>query len=160
MAAYEAQFSLNTQGPAEKLGLFVRYVRSPPVLAMSISSLVEQLGSAESAIGLYRLVESIDKIVLKRLEEEGARATATRTGLIQLKERISILLDQDFYPCKWSDHEAALLAISAAFPPLLFTLEGHGAERTDVYRKYFKGGRLQYAPAKLVFPDYDEKALK
>ena len=62
--------------------------------------------------------------------------------------------------CKWYDHEKELLEFSKKYPSVLFILEGEGEESGDIWKKYFKNGKAQYAKAKLIFEEYDEKKLK
>ncbi|MCY9052493.1 hypothetical protein MOE90_02145 [Bacillus spizizenii] len=61
---------------------------------------------------------------------------------------------------KWYDHEDDMKDISKAFPEALFTLNGDGEESGDVWRKYFKNGKMQTCRAGIVFDEYDEKELR
>ncbi|MCY8191473.1 hypothetical protein MOC62_07625 [Bacillus spizizenii] len=61
---------------------------------------------------------------------------------------------------KWYDHEDDMKDISKDFPEALFTLNGDGEESGDVWRKYFKNGKMQTCRARIVFDDYDEKELR
>lgn len=58
--------------------------------------------------------------------------------------------------CKWYTHEDDMVALSQAFPGVLFTLTGEGEEAGDLWRKYFLNGRKQIAKAKI---EYDEPTL-
>jgi hypothetical protein len=60
----------------------------------------------------------------------------------------------------WYDHEEDMVKLSAKFPEILFELEGTGEQAMDLWVKYFKGGKIQRAPAQITFPDFDEKLLE
>lgn len=62
--------------------------------------------------------------------------------------------------CKWYDHEQDLLEFSEKHPDTLFLLEGEGEEAGDIWKTYFKNGKMQTTRAKLVFEEYDESKLK
>ncbi|HBU90253.1 MAG TPA: hypothetical protein DEB53_03445 [Bacillus pumilus] len=61
---------------------------------------------------------------------------------------------------KWYGHEVDMRAVSRQFPDVLITLTGEGEDSGDMWRKYFKGGKMQECPAKITFDDYDEKELR
>lgn len=60
---------------------------------------------------------------------------------------------------KWYDHEDAMRKLSTKYPEFLFSLSGEGEETGDIWRKYFKGGKMQRADAVIAFEEYDEKKL-
>jgi hypothetical protein len=62
--------------------------------------------------------------------------------------------------CKWYDYEEDMKALSKEFPDALFELSGEGEESGDIWNAYFKNGKWQRCPAKIVFEPYNEKALK
>ena len=59
----------------------------------------------------------------------------------------------------WYAHEEDMRELSAQFPNALFALEGHGEEWDDHWIKYFQGGKMQYCPGEIVYPDFDESKL-
>ncbi len=61
---------------------------------------------------------------------------------------------------RWYEHEEELGRISAEFPDLLFCLHGEGDEATDIWDKYFKGGKIQRCPAVITIADFDESLLE
>ena len=60
---------------------------------------------------------------------------------------------------KWYDHEHDMKDISKIYPETTFLLEGQGEESGDIWRKYFKNGKMQVCKAKIVFPAFDESKL-
>ena len=70
-------------------------------------------------------------------------------------------IDGDSYDSyKWYDHELDMKEVSKGFPGVLFTLKGEGEEAGDLWVKYFKDGKMQSCPAKIVFDSYDESKLR
>lgn len=61
---------------------------------------------------------------------------------------------------QWYDHEQQIREFSKEFPDTLFILEGEGDDSGDIWRKYFKNGKMQYCPAIISFDEYNEKELK
>lgn len=55
--------------------------------------------------------------------------------------------------CKWYEHEEEMVSISEQFPTILFILSGEGEESGDIWRKYFKNGKVQVAEAKITFDE-------
>lgn len=60
---------------------------------------------------------------------------------------------------KWYDHEKDMRTISRKYPEVTFILSGEGEESGDIWKKYFKNGRMFVAKARIVFPEYDESKL-
>lgn len=60
---------------------------------------------------------------------------------------------------QWRTCEDDMRKLSAAAPDHLFTLSGSGEDDGDQWRKYFKGGRMQEARAKITFDEFDESKL-
>lgn len=60
---------------------------------------------------------------------------------------------------KWYDHENDLRRISAIFPDALFTLDGEGEASDDIWREYYKNGKMQRCPARIEYDEYDENKL-
>ena len=71
---------------------------------------------------------------------------------------IEDLIESDMM--KWYDHEEDMCELSKLFPNILFTLEGFGEEQGDIWREYFYNGKFQYAPATIIFDEFDENKLK
>ena len=64
------------------------------------------------------------------------------------------------HSCKWYEHDEHMLALSTRFPMVVFTLDGDGEERGDVWRKYYCAGKSQDANAKVVYEEFDPEKLK
>lgn len=60
---------------------------------------------------------------------------------------------------KWYSHEDDMRAISKEYPGVVFILSGEGEESGDIWRKYFCEGKMQTAPAKVTFEDFDPEKL-
>lgn len=61
---------------------------------------------------------------------------------------------------KWYDHEEELKSFSKNYPDVIFTLKGEGEQPGDIWKKYFKNGKVQIANAQIIFKDFDESKLK
>jgi hypothetical protein len=62
--------------------------------------------------------------------------------------------------CKWYEHEADMHFLSLRYPEITFLLSGEGEESGDVWKKYFKNGKMQHCPAVITFAKYNEAKLK
>lgn len=61
---------------------------------------------------------------------------------------------------KWYEHERDMLKLSKDFPNVIFILKGEGEDAGDIWYKYFKNGKVQRAPGKITFDEYDESKLE
>lgn len=59
----------------------------------------------------------------------------------------------------WYEHEEDMKKFSEKYPTLLFTLHGTGEETGDLWRAYFKNGKVQNCPAIITFDPYDKSKL-
>lgn len=62
--------------------------------------------------------------------------------------------------CEWDDHEKLLKYLSKKRPKHLYILQADGESNGDMWIKYFKGGKMQFAPAEIIFPEFDGRKLK
>ena len=60
---------------------------------------------------------------------------------------------------KWYEHEKDLRAFSKKHPDVLFILSGEGEEGGDLWREYYKAGKMQRCKAKISYDDYQEGLL-
>lgn len=70
------------------------------------------------------------------------------------------LFDEGSEPTKWYDHEDDMKEFSRMFPNLVFELSGEGEESGDIWKKYFRDGKMQKCEAKIIFDSFDETKLK
>lgn len=63
-------------------------------------------------------------------------------------------------PCKWYDNADDMKAFSLRFPDVLFILRGEGEEAGDIWVKYFKNGKMQFAQAVITIPSFDPLELR
>ncbi|MBG9520248.1 MULTISPECIES: hypothetical protein [Bacillus cereus group] len=60
---------------------------------------------------------------------------------------------------KWYNHETEMSAISRLYPDVIFELSGEGEGSGDLWRDYYKNGKIQRCPAKITYDEYDESKL-
>ncbi len=61
--------------------------------------------------------------------------------------------------CKWYGFENDMRVLSAQFPAVLFTLEGEGSDKSDIWKAYFLRGKMQMCEAKITFDEFDVQKL-
>ena len=61
---------------------------------------------------------------------------------------------------KWYEHDEDMKAVSLLFPGVLFELSGEGEESGDLWRTYYKDGKMQHSPANTSYPPYNEALLR
>jgi len=80
---------------------------------------------------------------------------------IAVKRLIEIVGYNPLYEsCKWYEHEQDMVRLSSEFPQILFTLEGEGEDNHDIWKKYFKKGKIQICTATIIFEEFHETMLK
>ena len=57
------------------------------------------------------------------------------------------------------DWKTELKELSEVFPDYVFQLDASGEEPGDLWRAYFKNGKMQEAPARIIFDRFDESKL-
>lgn len=50
---------------------------------------------------------------------------------------------RDDEPVTWYDHEVHFKKISLEYPDTIFIVDGEGESQLDIWRKYFKNGKVQ-----------------
>lgn len=77
-------------------------------------------------------------------------------------ENMSYALESDgstCQSCKWYDNEDDMRNVSKKHPGVLFTLSGEGEEAGDIWRKYFRDGKMQQVDAIWAFESFDPDKL-
>jgi hypothetical protein len=73
--------------------------------------------------------------------------------------------DDDHYnpftsSCSWYGHVEDMVEFSKQYPNIVFTLSGEGDETGDLWRKYFKDGKVQVVRAVFTFQPFDPEKLR
>lgn len=74
------------------------------------------------------------------------------SGYLRIKSFSSLRNDS----MKWYDHDADMLALSKAFPNIVFVLMGEGEDRDDNWISYYKNGVMEICRGTIV---YDKPCL-
>ena len=85
----------------------------------------------------------------------------TRTDIDHEKE-ICDIVDYKYLfedATKWYDHEKDMRDYSKKYPRTLFILSGIGEESPDLWRRYFKNGKMQDTKAIITYVKYEESKL-
>lgn len=83
--------------------------------------------------------------------------------LIEYYHEASYAINEDgslYDETKWYDHESDLKDFSKNYSNILFELSGEGEESGDMWKKYFKNGKMQESYARIEFDEFDENKLK
>ena len=62
--------------------------------------------------------------------------------------------------CKWYEHDEDMKKISLKYPDYIFELYGDGEEYGDLWKTYYKNGKMQGCLAKIRYDDFDVTKLK
>ncbi len=68
-------------------------------------------------------------------------------------------LGSDGESYKWYGHEDDMRKLSQTYPEHVFELSGEGENAGDMWRKYFKNGKMQSCPAIVTYDPFDESKL-
>lgn len=61
---------------------------------------------------------------------------------------------------KWYSFEEDMKSASKLHPKALFELSGEGEESGDIWKAYFRDGKMQMCRAKIVVDRFDESLMK
>lgn len=56
-------------------------------------------------------------------------------------------------PCSWPDRDVVMMAVSAQFPEVLFTISGVGDRPTDFWKAYYKSGKFELVRGRIIFDE-------
>lgn len=71
--------------------------------------------------------------------------------------------EMNFYSCDavtWYDHDDDMCKVSEAYPDILFELNGSGENSGDIWKTYYKGGKMQHTDAIITFDPFDPSKLE
>lgn len=106
----------------------------------------------------FRLITSSANLAQDALTAMESTGVVIGYGYDFLKDLLED--DSNTDDVKWYEHEQNMREWSARAPGVLFTLEGEGEEAGDLWKKYFKDGKMQICRAILTFEPYDPAKLK
>lgn len=77
------------------------------------------------------------------------------------KEELVKRLPYDYFDCQitWVNWSRDLMNFSKEYPDVLFLLSGEGEENADLWRAYFRNGKMQLCEAKITYDNFDENKL-
>lgn len=78
------------------------------------------------------------------------------------KNPIGITYFEQIMPeeCKWYDHREHMTKLSKLYPNVLLELTGEGEDPGDLWKEYYKNGKMQFVKAQIIYEEFDESKLK
>lgn len=76
---------------------------------------------------------------------------------------LEYIFDEDGDPNdthKWYDHEAEMRSFSKKYPDITFVLSGEGEEAGDLWKKYFRNGKMHGCSVFITYEAFDESKLR
>lgn len=122
-------------------------------IVKQISELAQK-GDDESLSKISKLIESKDKSLTQKVCDELNEITdydfilTTETSI-----------QSNMGEIKWYDSIDDLLKVSKAVPEALIQVDGEGEESGDIWRSYYRGGKMQKANVEITYEDFDETKL-
>lgn len=97
------------------------------------------------------------------LKTEETEALAIIADLRETCEEAKYALDENGSSnesTKWYEHEEHMISFSKKYPNHTFELSGEGEESGDLWKQYYKNGKMQNCNAEITYPKFDETKLK
>ncbi len=82
--------------------------------------------------------------------------------LRETNEEAAYCLDAEGDTCEggsWREHTSDLREFSTLYPHLLFKLSGEGGENKDIWDEYYLNGKVQFAKAQIMKPEFNMEKL-
>lgn len=86
------------------------------------------------------------------------------------EQHIGVLADYpptcgyDFGPfgqeVKWYDCDEDMIAYSKLYPNVMFEVDGVGEDEDDIWRAYYKNGKMAKYYAEIKFPEFNEEDMQ
>lgn len=61
---------------------------------------------------------------------------------------------------KWYSYKDDMINFSKKYPDITFIVSGAGEDREDNWKHYFKNGKQQCCPGRIVYEDFDEEKME
>jgi len=82
---------------------------------------------------------------------------------VQDEYNLEYIFDEGGEPCdscKWYDHEKEMRSFSKKYPDVTFVLSGEGEEAGDLWKKYFRNGKMHACSVFITYEAFDEAKLQ
>ena len=81
-------------------------------------------------------------------------------GFENIEKTDDEIIDLTIGSVRWRDFDEDMKEISKDFPGVLFSMNGEGEEREDIWRAWFKNGRGYSEYARIKYPLFDENKME
>lgn len=61
--------------------------------------------------------------------------------------------------CKWYECDEEMKEFSKKYPDAIFVMSGEGEEAGDLWKTYYKNGKMQHCEAVITYEHFDETKL-
>ena len=98
-----------------------------------------------------RLLALYEATASQGVQEWGFNQPGTLTESVKCWERV-LSGDEE---ARWYENELEMARLSRFWPEVTFVLEGDGEQSDDLWRSYFRDGKVHAVEGKIVFADFD-----
>lgn len=95
---------------------------------------------------------------LHKLKVNGGTSNEHEKAIAELAGYDEYLFDDE--ENRWYEHEADMKKYSLQHPGDLFEVTGYGEEAGDIWREFYKNGKMCGGKATIVLPEFNEQELK